>query len=280
MKIAVVDVGGGLRGIYASGVLDRCLEEKIHFDAGVGVSAGSANIASYIAGQKGRNYKFYTEYSARKEYMSLRNFLFKKSYIDMDYVYGTLSNDDSENPLDYKAMAANPTEFIVVATNAETGKVKYFDKGDMSQNNYDVIKASCSIPFVCRPYVVNGVPYYDGALSDPVPIEKAFSMGCDKVVLILTKPRNFHRTSGRDRKLAAMIRKKYPLAASQLEKRADNYNAGIDLAKRFEKQGKLLIVAPDDTCGMDTLTRNSETMKRFYEKGFEDGKKIVPFFAE
>lgn len=277
MKTAIVDVGGGLRGIYAAGVLDYCMEKKIHFDAGVGVSAGSANIASYLAGQKGRNYVFYTEYSARKEYMSLRNFLFQKSYIDMDYVYGVLSNNNGENPLDYAAMAANPAQFIVVATNAETGKVQYFDKGDISQNNYDVVKASCSIPFVCHPYFINGVPYYDGALGDPVPIEKAFSLGCDKVVLILTKPRDFRRTPDKDRKLAARIRKKYPLAAAQLEQRAGKYNAEVDLAKRYEEQGKLLIVAPDDTCGMDTLTRSQEAMKRFYKKGVQDGEKIAAF---
>lgn len=279
MKTAVVDVGGGLRGVYASGVLDRCLEEGIRFNAGVGVSAGSANIVSYMAGQKGRNYQFYTEYTARKEYMSLRNFLFRKSYIDMDYVYGVLSNDDGENPLDYTALAANPAPFIAVATNAETGVIKYFDKSDMSRNHYDILKASCSIPFVCRPYSIGGVPYYDGALSDPVPIEKAFSLGCEKVVLILTKPRDFLRTPDKDRKLAAGIRKRYPLAAAQLERRAARYNDGIALARQYEKQGKLLIVAPDDTCGMDTLTRNPEAMKRFYEKGFRDGGKIVSFWA-
>ena len=279
MKTAVVDVGGGLRGVYASGVLDRCLEEGIRFGAGVGVSAGSANIVSYMAGQKGRNYQFYTEYTARKEYMSLRNFLFRKSYIDMDYVYGVLSNDDGENPLDYAALAANPAPFIAVATNAETGEVKYFDKSDMSRNHYDILKASCSIPFVCRPYSIGGVPYYDGALSDPVPIEKAFSLGCEKVVLILTKPRDFLRTPDKDRKLAAGIRKKYPLAAAQMERRAARYNDGITLTRQYEKQGKLLIVAPDDTCGMDTLTRNPEAMKRFYEKGFRDGGKIVSFWT-
>lgn len=277
MKTAIIDVGGGLRGIYAAGVLDCCLEEGIHFDVGIGVSAGAANIASYLAGQKGRNYLFYTEYSTRKEYMSLRNFLFKKSYIDMDYVYGVLSNDDGENPLDFAAMAANPAAFIVVATNAETGKVRYFEKSDMAQNNYDVIKASCSIPLVCHPYSIDGVPYYDGALGDPIPIEKAFLMGCDKVVLILTKPRDFRRTPDKDRKLAAGIRKKYPLAAAQMEQRAAHYNAALDLAESYAKQGKLLIVAPDDTCGMDTLTRNPEAMKRFYEKGLHDGEVIASF---
>lgn len=78
------------------------------------MSAGSANIASYIAGQKGRNYQFYTEYSVRREYMSLRNFLFRKSYIDLDYIYGVLSNADGENPLDYTALSASPAQFIAV----------------------------------------------------------------------------------------------------------------------------------------------------------------------
>ena len=29
MKIAVVDTGGGLRGVYAAGVLDRCMEDLL-----------------------------------------------------------------------------------------------------------------------------------------------------------------------------------------------------------------------------------------------------------
>lgn len=41
---------------------------------------------------------------------------------------------------------------------------------------------------MCKPRFIDGVPYYDGALGNPVPIEKAFQDGCDKVVLILTKP--------------------------------------------------------------------------------------------
>ncbi len=45
-RIGIVDVGGGLRGIYAAGVLDRCMEHGIQFDLGIGVSAGSANLAS------------------------------------------------------------------------------------------------------------------------------------------------------------------------------------------------------------------------------------------
>lgn len=35
-KIGVVDVGGGLRGIYAAGVLDQYMDRGIHFNLGIG----------------------------------------------------------------------------------------------------------------------------------------------------------------------------------------------------------------------------------------------------
>ncbi|WP_242833217.1 patatin-like phospholipase family protein [Clostridium saudiense] len=85
--IGVIDVGGGLRGIYGAGVFDFCLDNNINFDYGIGVSAGSANIASFLGKQKGRNLKFYSEYIFRKEYMSFHNLFRNGSYIDLDYVY-------------------------------------------------------------------------------------------------------------------------------------------------------------------------------------------------
>lgn len=277
MKTGIVDVGGGLRGVYAAGLFDYCLDVGIEFDFCIGVSAGSANVTSYIAGQKKRNYPFYTEYPFRKEYMSIRNFLFKRSYIDMDYLYGTLSNSTGENPLDYPSLKKSSAELVVVATNAQTGKAVYFDKDDLKQDEYDILKASSSIPFVCKPYEIDGVLYYDGALGDPVPVEKAFQCGCDKVVVILSKPKDVMRSPKKDNILADRIQKKYPLAAEQLKKRAEHYNQGVQLSKEYEAQGRVLIVAPDDTCGVDTLTKNREALRRFYEKGYWDAQAIPEF---
>lgn len=277
MKTGIIDVGGGLRGIYAAGVFDHCMDEGIRFDFCIGVSAGSANIASYLAGQRGRNYQFYTEYSFRKEYMGLGNFLFKKTYIDMDYLYGTLSNSTGEYPLDYEKIMENPTGMMVVATNADTGEATYFGREDIKQDDYGILKASCSIPFVCRPYEINGIPYYDGALSDPVPIETAFAFGCDKVVVILTRPEDFVRDPGKDERFARRIQRKYPEAAKKLRQRAGKYHQEVELAKQYRKEGRALIIAPDDTCGVDTLTRNKEALNQLYRKGFRDAEKIGAF---
>lgn len=276
-KIGVVDVGGGFRGVYAAGVMDYCIDQHIQFDVGIGVSAGSANLISYAAGQRGRNLKFYTDYGLRKEYAGIGNFLFKKSFIDLDYVYSTLSNSDGENPLDYAAVFSNPMEFIAVATNAETGKAKYFDKHDISKDDYNIMKASSAIPFICHPYTIDGIPYYDGALGDTIPIQQAFQLGCEKVVLLLTLPKDTVRTSKKDKQIAAFIRKKYPLAAEKLEQRAERYNQGVAEACRMAEEGKVLVVAPDNTCGVSTLSRDTDALRRLYEKGYRDGEFILHF---
>ena len=279
MKTGIVDVGGGLRGIYAAGVFDYCMDRDIWFDLVIGVSAGSANAASYLARQRGRNYTFYTEYALRKEYMSARNALTKQSYIDLDYVYGTLSNSHGEYPLAYQAMMDNPSELLVAATCALTGSVKYFDKSDLAQDSYNIFKASSAIPFVCPPYVVDWMPYYDGALADPVPVEKAFQCGCDKVVVVLTRPMDKPRPSGKDGFLADMIQHRYPFAARKLRTRVERYNLGVELARKYQAEGRALLIAPDDLCGADTLTRDKAAMMRLYQKGLRDAQAISAFLS-
>ena len=139
------------------------------------------------------------------------------------------------------------------------------------------MRQDSAIPFVCHPYSVKGIPYFDGALSDTIPIQKAFELGCEKVILLLTLPENTVRTSDKDEKLAARIRKKYPLAAQKLAQRADQYNNGVEMARRLRTEGKVLIIAPDDTCGVSTLSRNTDALYKLYEKGYRDGEQIRSF---
>lgn len=277
MKLGVVDVGGGLRGVYAAGIFDFCLAEGIRFDVCVGVSAGSANIASYAAGQRGRNYPFYTEYPFRKEYMSFRNFRRTRSYLNLDYIYGTLSNSGGENPLDYWAIQKSPAELVMVACDARTGKARYFSKADLKPDDYRVLMASSAIPFICRPCEVEGIPYYDGALGDPVPVEKAFEAGCERVVVILSKPKDTIRTPEKDPLFANLIQRQYPLAADSLRRRAERYNGGVKRAMEYERQGHVLILAPDDTCGIDTLTKDQAALRALYQKGCQDAQAILDF---
>lgn len=279
MKFGIIDVGGGLRGIYGAGVLDRCMEEGVRFDCCIGVSAGAANMSSYVAGQHGRNKPFYQDYSFRKEYMSVDNLVRRHSYLDLEYVYGALSNAGGENPLDYPAMVENPAELVIVAAEARTGNPVYFTKEDLRQDDYRPLMASCCIPVIDRPYVIEGVSYYDGGLADPMPLEKALAMGCDRVAVILTKPIAPEQTGSRDKKLAKLLRHRYPAAARGLALRAERYNKTVRQALKLEQAGRCCVLAPDNTEGMATLTKDRESLEKMYRKGWQDAGTLIRWYS-
>lgn len=273
----IIDIGGGLRGAFGTGVFDRLLEENISFNYIIGVSAGAANAASFLGGQKGRNLPFYTEYALRPEYMSFSNILHGGSYLDLSYVYGVLSNSDGENPLDYEKMSSFNGRFITVATDANTGKAIYFEKDAYKKDDYTVLMASSCLPVACRPVFMDSIPCFDGGVADPVPVRKALMDGCDKIVLILTRPVDEIRKPGIDKKGAAVLRKKYPQTAAALETRYQRYNVGVEIAKFLEKEGKALIISPDNCNGLKTLTKDTKKIETLYKNGYDKAVQILDF---
>ena len=276
---AIIDVGGGFRAIFGAGVLDRCLEEGIAFDHCYGVSAGSANLTSFLAHQHGRNHTFYTQYAFRKEYASVNSFIHNHNFANLDYVYGTLSNHDGENSLDYEAFAANPAQFTVVACDARDGSTKYFTKDDMHYDDYDVLKASSAVPVACQPYVIDGVPYFDGGIADPVPVQKAIDDGCDRIVLVLTRPKDVIREQHKDVAPARILRRSHPEAAERLLERYTTYNTEVAVAKQYEAEGKVLILAPEELYGLSTLSKTYEGLERMYRAGYGQAGRIAEFLA-
>ncbi|MCH4843085.1 patatin family protein [Bifidobacterium pseudolongum] len=276
---AIIDVGGGFRAIFGAGVLDRCLEKGIAFDHCYGVSAGSANLTSFLAHQHGRNHTFYTQYAFRKEYASVNSFIHNHNFANLDYVYGTLSNHDGENPLDYEAFAANPAQFTVVACDARDGSTKYFAKNDMHYDDYDILKASSAVPVACQPYVIDGVPYFDGGIADPVPVQKAIDDGCDRIVLVLTRPKDVIREQHKDVAPARILRRSHPKAAERLLERYATYNTEVAAAKQYEAEGKVLILAPEELYGLSTLSKTYEGLERMYRAGYGQAGRIADFLA-
>ena len=87
MKTGLVVEGGGMKCAYSAGILDRFLDEHITFDYCIGVSAGSANVASYLAGQRGRNLRFYVDHLHEPGYMGVKNLLRTGQFFGLQYIY-------------------------------------------------------------------------------------------------------------------------------------------------------------------------------------------------
>ena len=280
MKIGLLDVGGGMRGSYATGILDVCLEKGINFDCCIGLSAGSLNLTTFLAGQKGRNYRYYFDYAFRKEYCGIGCFLKKGDYLNLEFLYETLANSDGEDPLDYDSLMKNETELFIVAEECESGETKYFTKADLKKDNYKVLSASCNIPLMNKPVKIDGISYYDGGFADPLPIQKALDEGCEKVVLILTRPIDIPRNPKRDRIFSKLLKIKYPKAAERLAMRAERYNKDIEFVKKLQKEDKIYVLSPKDVYGLDTLTRDKESMQKLYKDGRNDAEGMIKWIEK
>ena len=265
----ILDVGGGMRGIFGAGVTDCLLDEKVYLPYCIGVSAGSANLISYIAKQRGRNYRFYTRYAMRPEYMSLQNFLKKRSYFDLDYVYGTLSVTGGEDPVDYDAFFNAGQTLITVATRADDGKPQYFTNADFHTDDLSPLKGSCAIPGVCKPYKVGDSLYFDGGVADPVPVEKALVDGCDRLLVVLTKPLDFVKKPEHFRAAYTRALRAYPNIVKELKMRADVYNRGVEKARALASEGRAVILAPAGGYYVTAFTKNEKKLERLYREGYE-----------
>ena len=71
----------------------------------------------------------------------------------------------------------------IVATNLDEGKSVVFDRGPI----VDALIASCSIPIVFNPVVINGVNYVDGGVFQNFPVSPIRSV-CNKIIGVNVNP--------------------------------------------------------------------------------------------
>ena len=278
--LGIIDVGGGMRGSFTAGIYDYLNDQNIQpFDYLIGVSAGSGNMVSYLAGQRGRNLRFYLDYAFRKEYMSMHNMLRTGSYINLDYPYTFLSGPGGEDPVDLEAFNQSKARYEAVVTDAATGDPVYYGKELLKDGNFDVIKASCAVPGACQPYPVEGKPGFDGGVADPVPYKRAMEQGCDRFVLLLTRPAGYLRPPLDHQEVLEKALRRWPNAYGALLRRSARYNRDVAAAKELEREGKALLIAPTDIGGMATLTKDREAVERLYHMGYGEGPKIMEFIA-
>lgn len=255
---------------YNAGILDAFLENNISFEYCIGVSAGSGNLASYLAGQKGRNLRFFTEHIHSPQYFGLRSLLKTGDLFGLQYIYGTLTCSDGKDPLDYEAMMQNPARYEAVVTNARTGQAEYYGKEMLHQDDYRLLMASSAIPAVCRPVMLEGVPYYDGGLSDAIPVERALEQGCDRLVVILSKSRNYLRKPQKFRFLYSRFCHRYPHVVQAIDHRHESYNQNLKRVFELEKEGRAFVFAPSSAVHMSTYSMEEKSARDLYTMGLQD----------
>ena len=255
---------------YSAGILDRFIDEGITFDYAVGVSAGSANAISFLAGQRGRALRFYTDHIHEPGYFGFKSWLTTGDLFGLQYIYGTLSNEGGADALDFQAILANPCVFEAVATDAATGEPHYFTKADMGPRDFRAIMASSAIPAACRPVEIGGRRYFDGGISDSIPVERALAQGCDKLVVVLSKTRDYYKRPEGHKALYHLLCHKYPKAVEDLDRRHLMYRACQARTYELESQGTAVVFASTEPIDIGTYTMDVDKNQALYDRALAD----------
>lgn len=268
MKTGLVLEGGALRAIFSSGVCDAMLESGLMTDYVVGVSAGIAYGVSYVSRQPKRNLEVVTTYAPDRRYMGVGNLTNRdnRSYFGLTFVYDTIPNQLI--PFDYDAFEAFPGAVEAVVTNLNTGRAEYLPV-PRRDRQATVIQASCAMPLLFPVYEINGQHYLDGGIADGVPWRRALEQGCDRVIVILSHPRDYTRKPDKMMKLMRRKYKQYPAFLQAMEQRAERYNQNQQQLFEMEKSGDLLVIAPESTLGVSRTERDPEKLRLLWAAGYQ-----------
>ena len=267
MKTAIVFEGGASRTSFTNGVIDELLRAGIEADYVIGTSAGIGNGINFVSKQYGRNLKISMQYLPDRRYMG-KKYFFKRgnrSYYNIDFVFNQIPNVYC--PFDYDTFYSFEGDVYACVTNIRTGKAEYL-RVTGENGEWRELVASCSLPLLFRPVEINGELYMDGGVANPVPFEKAIRDGCDRVIVVLTRERDY-RKGAREllTDLSAAYYKKYPAFAKKLVMRGGIYNLQREQLFRREKEGKVFIIAPENTAHFSRTESDREAVFALYRQG-------------
>ena len=275
MKTGLVLEGGAFRTIFSSGICDAFLDAGLPLpDCTIGVSAGITYATSYLSRQSRRNLKVLTTYAHDRRYMGLGNYLLpgNRSYFGLKFSYETIPNELV--PFDYDAFEAYPGIAEAVVTNLNTGKADYLPVPRRDPHNL-LLQATCAIPLMFPVYHLNGQPYLDGGCADAIPWRRAFDLGCDRVVVLLTRERSYHKEPENTISVLRRAFRQYPAFLETMARRADRYNESREQLLSLEREGKVLVLAPESTAGFSRTERDLGKIRRMWQAGYFTGLDAV-----
>lgn len=277
-KNGLVLEGGGLRAIYTSGVLDAFMENGIEFPYVIGVSAGTCNGVSFLGKDIHRMRDISIGYSGDERYMSFKSMIKNGEYLNSKWIFGELTYDIL--PLSYDNYDKSNAVMCCVVTNANTGETEYFYPTDF-RNGCEELRASCALPVATKPVPLGSSVYYDGGLTDSIPLKRAFDDGCEKCVVILTQDKDYIKSPMGHTGIIKWALRKYPLVIDKVLVRHDVYNKQKEYVFEQEKLGNAFVICPNEPLNAPTLEKNPQKLQEIYDLGYKQGleniDKIIEF---
>ena len=169
-KLGLALSGGGARGFAHIGVLKLLDECGLRPDVIVGTSAGALMGVLYADGYKPE--EIMTLFNGREfsEFASLQ--IPKMGLFDSSKFHKFM-----KKVIRAKDLSELQIPVTVMTTNLDNGEAHAFTQGPIPE----IVTASCSVPIIFNPVVINGTHYVDGGLFNNFPVS-IIRDECDAVI--------------------------------------------------------------------------------------------------
>lgn len=264
-RIALVVEGGGLRGAFSAGVLgawDRLSPRPADFV--YATSAGAPSAAYLATGQIDLAVRLWENRTHAHHLVSPMHLFRGRPLMDIDRL---VAEFQGPHALDLGAIARARTKVFIAVTNCRTGGADYLKL--TPDNALQVLRATMALPLAYGQVVtIHGQPYVDGGVVDSIPLERALNQDNTDVIVVLTRPPGYRKS--RSKFAEAMVRAQYPnhpALAEAFARRAERYNACLELLPELERQGRISIIQPKEALPASRMTRDRKLIMRTIQIG-------------
>jgi predicted patatin/cPLA2 family phospholipase len=278
LQIGLVLEGGGLRGVYTSGVLRYFSDQGLDFPYVLGVSMGACNAANFVARQPERNRIVNIRYVRDRRYLSLWRWLCRGELFGMDFIFETIPN--RLVPFAWERFLGSKTRCLAGVTDCLTSQPIYYSQHQLGREYIDVLRASSSLPFIAKPVRYQGRDLLDGGISDPIPVDKCCKDGYPRQVLVLTQPSGYRKEAFKALAWARWRYPHFPGLIKALQVRHDLYNENLARIDGLEQSGRAFVIRPKQTLEASRVERNKDKLYRVYDTGYNDAEGCWPGLAE
>ena len=273
MRKGLVLEGGAMRGLWTAGVTDVMMEHDVHPDALIGVSAGAAFGCNYKSRQIGRAIRYNTRFANDSRYSGVKSLLTSGDYFNAHFGYHVVPY--KYDIFDTAIFEQNPMTFTIVCTDVETGQAVYHDMTHVDYDELEWLRASASMPLASKVVHVQGRKLLDGGVSDSIPLEYFEQQGIRRNVVILTQPLGYQKEHNKLMPLMRLSLRKYPNFLRALDERHLMYNRQLEYVAEAERQGRCLVIRPEEKIPIGHISRDADQMRLVYEIGRKAGERYI-----
>ena len=262
-----------MRGLWTAGVTDVMMEHDVWPDGLIGVSAGAAFGCNMKSRQVGRAVRYNKRFAHDRRYSGVWSLLKSGDYFNAHFGYHVVPFE--YDIFDTGTFEQNPMQFTIVCTDVESGEAVYHDMTHVDYDELEWLRASASMPLASKVVCVQGYKLLDGGVSDSIPLEYFEKQGYQRNVVILTQPSGYRKTHNRLMPLMRLSLHKYPRFLQALDERHLMYNRQLDYVAQAEREGRCLVIRPDEKIPIGHISHDPERMQHVYELGRQVGERYI-----